>query len=263
MKKKNLIIGSTSQLSFYFPNDFDRISSRNIDFNEIKKKNYNKIFILFVEKRTFLNKSEDFFNEINLSFTLEVINKIKDYCDQIIIFSTSELWNAYNGEVKLEDPYSYNYSPYIKSKENLSNHINEYRYKFPNINIVYPFNFNSPYRKNGFLFSKIFNSIIKEEKISIGNTNFYRDIIHPSIIVNNCLNIKNDILIGSGELIKISCFIKDLYLNFNIEPEKFIEVQDNFNLHNERNEYFSKTKYSSYQELLKLTTYDIQRHKIS
>ena len=244
MKNKNLIIGSTSQLSFYFPNHFDRISSRNIDFEVIKKTKYDKIFLLFAEQRTFLNEDENFFN-------------------QVIIFSTSELWNAYNGVVKLQDPYLYNFSPYIKSKENLCNHINEYRNKFQNISIVYPFNFNSPYRKDEFLFSKIFKSIIKEEIITIGNTNFYRDILHPSVIVNNCLNIDNDILIGGGELIKISDFIRDLYSNFSMDYKKFIEVQDDFNLHNKRNEYFSETRYSSYQELLNLTTYDIRKYKIS
>lgn len=263
MKNKNLIIGSTSQLSFYFPNHFDRISSRNIDFKVIKKTKYDKIFLLFAEQRTFLNEDENFFNLINFEFTLEVINRIKDFCNQVIIFSTSELWNAYNGVVKLQDPYLYNFSPYIKSKENLCNHINEYRNKFQNISIVYPFNFNSPYRKDGFLFSKIFKSIIKEEIITIGNTNFYRDILHPSVIVNNCLNIDNDILIGGGELIKISNFIRDLYSNFSMDYKKFIEVQDDFNLHNKRNEYFSETRYSSYQELLNLTTYDIRKYKIS
>ena len=50
MKNKNLIIGSTSQLSFYFPNHFDRISSRNIDFEVIKKTKYDKITYYYVWK---------------------------------------------------------------------------------------------------------------------------------------------------------------------------------------------------------------------
>ena len=48
-----------------------------------------------------------------------------------------------------------------------------------------------------------------------------------------------------------------------MDYKKFIEVQDDFNLHNKRNEYFSETRYSSYQELLNLTTYDIRKYKIS
>ena len=33
---KNLIIGNTSQISYFFPSSYDRISSRNIDFLNFK-----------------------------------------------------------------------------------------------------------------------------------------------------------------------------------------------------------------------------------
>ena len=39
----NLIIGDTSQLSHFFPKNYERISSRNINFEEIKKKQYDRI----------------------------------------------------------------------------------------------------------------------------------------------------------------------------------------------------------------------------
>jgi nucleoside-diphosphate-sugar epimerase len=259
----NLLIGDTSQLSFYFPEEFDRISSRNINYDNIIKKKYDKIFILFAEQRTFLNESEDFFTNVNVKYTLSVIDKIKDYCNQIIIYSTSELWNSYDGEVSVDMKYNYGYSPYIKSKEILSNYINEYRDKYHNITIIYPFNFNSPNRNGGFLFGKIFESIIKKEKISVGNLNFYRDLIHPSIIVKNSLTTQKDLLIGSGELISIQKFIKDLYTISNLNYIDYISFNETNNLQNIRKNYFSKIKYSNYEELLNLTYYDTKKYNIS
>ena len=59
MTNQNLVIGNTSQLSTYFPkNNFDFISSRNLDFEKIQKKKYDKIFLLFAEQRTFLKDND-------------------------------------------------------------------------------------------------------------------------------------------------------------------------------------------------------------
>ena len=76
--KPSLIIGDTSQLSYYFPNNFEKISSRDINFNQLTSKNYHKVFLLFAEQRTFLNESEEFFLKTNFNYTIEVINKFKD-----------------------------------------------------------------------------------------------------------------------------------------------------------------------------------------
>ena len=154
--KTSLVIGNTSQLSYYFPNNFEKISSRDIDFTKLCSKKYDKVFLLFAEQRTFLNESDDFFIKTNFDYTLEVINKFKDISNKIIIYSTSELWNKYEGCITLNDKYDYNYSPYIKSKEILCNYINNNRDIYNNVIIIYPFNFNSIHRKEGFLFGKIF-----------------------------------------------------------------------------------------------------------
>ena len=82
----NLVIGNTSQLSHYFPNDYQKISSRNIDFTKLCSKKYDKVFLLFAEQRTFLNESEDFFLKTNFDYTLDVINKFKDISNNIIIY---------------------------------------------------------------------------------------------------------------------------------------------------------------------------------
>ena len=66
MTTNNLVIGSTSQLSNYFPPNYEKISSRDIDFDKIRKKTYESIYLLFAEQRTFINESLDFFNKTNI-----------------------------------------------------------------------------------------------------------------------------------------------------------------------------------------------------
>ena len=110
---KSIIIGSTSQLSKYFPSNYERISSRNIDLDKIKKGEYDSVYILFAEQRTFLNEDEGFFIDVNVNYTLKIINEIKNYVRRIIIYSTSELWNNYDGKIFVGDKYDYNYTPYI------------------------------------------------------------------------------------------------------------------------------------------------------
>lgn len=259
----DLIIGNTSQLSYYFPKDYIKISSRNIEYNLYKNKKIDSVYVLFAEQRTFLKEDELFFSKINVDYTLEVVNFFKEISNKVTIYSTSELWNDYEGEVGVEAPFKYNYSPYIKSKDILCSYINENRSKYSNVNIVYPFNFNSPYRREGFLFSKIFNSVIQKMPITIGDINFYRDITHPSIITKNSISSNKDMLIGNGELISIKKFVEDIYKNFGLKYEDFVISNTQNNLSNSRKNYFSKIKYSSYSELLDLTCYDIQKYKFS
>ena len=53
-----------------------------------------------------------------------------------------------------------------------------------NIITVYPFNFNSKFRSETFLFGKIFDSIINRKKIEIGSTYYYRDILHAKYVAS-------------------------------------------------------------------------------
>ena len=261
---KNLIVGNTAQLSYFFSNENnDFISSRNIDFNDIRAKKYKKIFLLFAEQRTFLNEGNDFFIDVNVNYTLEVIDKLKDYCDRIIIYSTSELWNKCDGGVSIDTPYDYFETPYIKSKEILCNKINQNKKKYKNVIIVYPFNFNSPYRKDGFLFKKIFNSLIHGEKITVGNIDFKRDLIHPRIIVDLSSNADEDIIIGSGELYNVGEFIRDLFIKLGRKMEDYVTYDSSNSLLNKRNHYYSCNKSSNYEELVNLTIKDIYEYKFS
>jgi len=259
----NLVIGKTAQLAKYFPKDYEFISSRDIDFKSICEKQYHRVFLLFAEQRTFLNEDNDFYIKTNVNYTLDVIDKIKNNTEKVVVYSTSELWNDYSGEVSVDMDYKYNYTPYIRSKDILSTHINSNRNIYNNVIIIYPFNFNSPYRTDGFLFKKIFDSIINKTKVSVGFINFYRDLIHPSIIVRESINAESDKIIGSGELINVEDFVIDLYKNLGLNADNFIDIKEIPFLSNTRKCYFSKEKYSNYNELINLTMKDINEYTVS
>lgn len=259
----NLVIGNTSQLSHYFPSSYEKISSRNIDFNLIRNKKYDSIYLLFAEQRTFLNESLEFFLKVNFDYTINVLDQLLDITNKIVIFSTSELWNKYEGCVSVDDPYDYNETPYIKSKEILCNYIKSNKEKYSNVIIIYPFNFNSVYRKDGFLFGKIYKSLLNKEKISIGNIDFNRDITHPKIIVDNAIITDKDLLVGNGELISIKKFVQDLFTLYNKKMDDYICFEESNNLSNLRGGYYSCKKFSTYNELLNLSIKDIHECKIS
>ena len=70
----NLVIGNTSQLAQYFPEDYIRISSRNINLNEYVDVKYDSVYITFAEQRTYdTNISQDEFININVTYTSYII----------------------------------------------------------------------------------------------------------------------------------------------------------------------------------------------
>jgi hypothetical protein len=254
----NLIIGNTSQLSYYFPDDYIKISSRDIDYNYIFSKKWNTIFICFGESRKFIGDI-NLHDDINFYLTMEIINKVKDISNRIVIYSTCELWNQYDGQIDLSLDFNFYTSSYTQSKYKLSKYILNNNYE--NVFIMYPFNFNSTYRSTEFLFGKIFYSIINKSKIEIGDTYFYRDIIHPKHVVEESINSKGHKIIGSGRLTFVNDFIRDLYKNFNLKFEDYVtEEFDNYSEYSKRNEYYLKSKVCeyTYQSLLKDTINDIK-----
>jgi nucleoside-diphosphate-sugar epimerase len=274
---KGLIIGDTSQLSYYFPEDYQRISSYNIDFSKFKDKSYDRIFLCAGEQRTFIEgvDNEKMFIEANVDYAFKLIDFFKDKCDKIIVYATSELWNNCDGPIDLSVPFNYNYSPYIRSKELLTNKISLENY--PNIIVLYPFNFNSIYRAyqymNGkfyirseykFLFSKIFESIITETSIEIGDTYFYRDLIHPKYVVERSILAEKDEIVGSGRLTFVNDFIRDLYKRNDLNYNKLVTENYDHNLILKRKIYHLNSRTIKYNNLLEDTLNDIQfiRHKI-
>ena len=259
---KNLIIGDTSQLSHYFPKDYERISSRNIDYKTLYKRKFDRVYLCFADQRTFIQDHEDDFIDTNFHYTMDVINFFKGLSNKIIVYSTCELWNNVEGGVDIDTPFEFNYSPYIKSKDLLTSYIKASRNYHPNVIIIYPFNFNSPYRKGGFLFGKVFDSLINKKKIEIGDTNFYRDLIHPSYVVERSMKAKEDEVVGSGNLININNFIRDLYNEMDMNYNEYVTENSINNLQVKRKEFFYETtnKYP-YELLLKKTIEDIKEWK--
>ena len=255
--ENNLVIGNSSQLSHYFPDSYIKISSRNIDYSYHSKKKYDNVYITFAEQRTFIKDNPDIFFDINVKYTIEVMNFFQQISNRIVIYGTSELWNNMEGPININDVHNYNYSPYIKSKEDLVNYVNEHRDYKQNIIIIHPFNFNTPYRKGDYLFGKIFNSIIHKKKIEIGDTNFNRDVTLPKYVIERSIKAKKDEIVGSGNLININKFIRDLYTSFDMKYEDYVTENTNHNFKIQK-EFYSekKTKYT-YDDILKETIKDI------
>jgi hypothetical protein len=151
---------------------------------------------------------------------------------------------------------------YSKSKHKITDFILKNIEKYSNVIILYPFNFNSTYRNDDFLFGKIFNSIINKTQVEIGDTYFYRDIIHPSLVVKESITSNSHKIIGSGRLTYVNDFIRDLYKNYNLDYKSLvIENNNKFNEYDRKKEYYLKSNICqySYSELLKDTINDIDK----
>jgi len=231
---KNLVIGNTSQLSMYFPTteDYVAISSRNIDIENLSKQTWKTIHICFAEQRTYLASSKDpsvsrLFWETNCRTTLSLIDSLKDRAEKIVYYSTAELWNKTTGPVDASMPYCFHENHYTSSKEHTSSMLRNKK-EYPNVTIVYPFNFNSVHRKGQYLFGKVFDSILNRKVVEIGDTSFYREMLHPSMVVDATLKfISNaparDVVVGSGRLVHVGDFIKKLYENFGLNAKHYIK----------------------------------------
>lgn len=220
----NLVIGNTSQLSYFFPEDYIKISSRNIDFNYLKENQWDSVYITFAEQRIHLDNID--YMTPNYFLTIDIIESIVNNSKKIVVYTSCELWNNYVGKITINDPIKYTYSnDYCDSKVKLMNTIYHKRSleTWGNIIIIHPFNFNSTYRRSEFLFGKIFYSIINKKQIEIGDTYFYRDIVHTKYMVKRSILESSDEMIGSGRLFHINDFIRDLYNYFEMDYKFYIK----------------------------------------
>lgn len=260
----NLIVGNSSQLYPYFLEMDPKIvgiSSRSIDTPSFKEDQFDKAFLTFAEQRTFLNQDLKFFTDVNVDYTMDVIVRLSPFVKTFIVYSTSELWNGYSGGITRDMPYNYSGSLYIKSKEMMEYRINLLRQFGVDIKIVYPFNFNSPYRKPGFLFSKFIDVILYNKKITVGDLDFERDITHPREIVKASLTTNKDIIVGSGKLINVRQFYIDLLAKFSIIYSDYVTEEINM-FANIREPYYLSTE-QPYNNLLEDTFNDIRKFKDS
>ena len=156
-KKKNLIIGSTSQIAKFLPDqEFKKVNSRNFSNSDIDGE-WDLAILAFGENRKNLEPYE-IYEKINVDLTFETLNFLKSRCSRIIIFSTCELWNKHFGGIDLETPMDFYETNYTRSKFEMTKRILENREEYPNVIILYPFNFNSTKRSKDFLFGKVFSS---------------------------------------------------------------------------------------------------------
>ncbi len=259
-KRKNmensLIIGNTSQLSFFLPIEYDRISSRNIDFNYLKNNEWDSVYMCFAEQNM-IDKDVDFIST-NFTLTKNIIDSLTNI-KRIVIYTSSELWNQSIGKININDKFNYQYSnDYCLSKELLFNYIKTERSKgrLNNVIIIHPFNFNSTYRNSNYLFGKVFNSIIFKKKILLNDTYFHRDIVHAKYMAKRSLLSNSDEIIGSGRLFHINEYIRDLYKHYNMEYDEYV-TEDLKTKQKEKNYYSEQYKIYSYEQLLKDTIEDI------
>lgn len=259
----SLVIGNTSQLGRYFPDTFHKISSRDIDFSLYENLFFDRIYVTFAEQRTFIENSDEIFSDVNYFYTIKVIEFFSKICNKLIYYSTTELWNNENGEISIDTPFNYNISSYISSKYLMTEFIlSKRKYnEWANVVILYPFNFNSIYRKDGFLFSKIFDSIINNKEIEIGDTYFYRELIHPKYVVEKSLKCVDDQIVGSGRLVHINDFIRSLYKYFDVDYNKYVKENKNNNINLKRNIFYLNSKDEQYFELFNDTINEIKREK--
>jgi hypothetical protein len=256
----NLIIGDTSQLSYYLPNDYVRISSRDINYDSLTDKNWDRVFLCFGESRKYI-KDTKLYDEINFYLTLEIIDKLKDYAKSFVLYSTCELWNQYDGAIDMSMTFNFYPSPYLHSKYKISKYIME-NDEYYNVFVMFPFNFNSTYRTTNFLFGKIFDSIINKKTIEIGDTYFYRDIVHPKFVVEQSINSHSHKINGAGRTVFVNDFIRNLYRHYGLNYDDYvIENLDKFNEYEIRKEYYLKSNNNlySYNQLFKDTISDIDK----
>lgn len=260
-KMNSLVIGDTSQLAQFYPSNYIKISARNIDYDFLLSMKWDRVFICFgVANKNIPDKG--LYEDINFKLTLDIINKFKSITNKIVVYSTCELWNKYDGGVDLSMPYNFYNTPYANSKHKLTEYLISNKNEYDNVIILFPFNFNSSFRSNDFLFGKIFNSIINKNKIEIGDTYFYRDLIHPSYVVKVSIETNENKLVGSGRLTFVNDFIRDLYTYYDLSYNSLvIEGRKNFKEYTKINEFYLKSNmcYYPYSELLSKTINDINK----
>lgn len=258
---KNLVIGNTSQLSHFFPDSYEKISSRDVDMNYLRYNNWDSVYVTFAEQRTSMNDLD--FITPNFIYTRDILENLVGSSKKIVIYGTCELWNNRIGCVYPDEEFNYTYAnDYVFSKEKLIRYIWDRRKNgwWSNVIIIYPFNFNSTYRTQDFLFGKVFHSIINKEPIEIGNTYFYRDMVHTKYIVDKSIEATKDELVGSGRLFFVNDFIRDLFKHFDMNYDKW--VKDNNvtkSRHSQKLFYSYQDKIYTYEQLLKDTIEDIEK----
>ena len=259
----DLVIGNTSQQSYYYPEDYIKISSRNIDLEYISQKKINSVYITFAEQRIY-ESGIDYITP-NFKYTLEIAERLLDNSDRIIIFTSCELWSKKSGIININTEPDFDITnSYTLSKFLLLNEIKRLRIidkRYKKIVLLHPFYFNSVYRSKYFLFGKIFDSILNKKQIEVGNLNFYRDMVHTKFLVKKCIDLESDSMLGSGRLFNVKDFVIDLYSSFNMKYEDYVKENKLTMSVNEKLIRAGVTWEYTYNDLLDDTINDLKKFK--
>jgi hypothetical protein len=193
---KNLIIGKNSQLSYFL--DGIPVSSREIPYDFIKKNKWNRIYLCFAEQRTFVETSTDF-DKVNYNLTAKLVDDLYDYCEEFVFYSTTLLWSGYKQKYDIDLPFLYKETEYLSSKEKITNYLKN----IDKVTIHYPCNFNSKYRKEGFLFSSLYDMILNKNKVNVKCLNFEKEVVHASYIAEKSKNTFSDSILAPGYSVNI------------------------------------------------------------
>ena len=72
------------------------------------------------------------------------------------------------------------------------------------------------------MFGKIYNSLINNRKIEIGSTYYYREILHARYVASEAMMANSTKIIGSGRLIYVNDYIKDLYIQAKLDYNNLV-----------------------------------------
>lgn len=259
----HLVIGKTSQLAHYFPEDYIKISSRDIDLNYLKNNSWDSVYITFAEQRIY-DKGIDFITP-NYLYILQIINALLENSKKIVCYTTCGLWNDLSGYITLDTKPKFETwnNEYVISKLLLWNKITELRKVnslYEKVIFMHPFYFNSVYRSEYFLFGKIFNSIIKKQRIEVGNLDFYRDMVHTKFVVKKSIEQSQDTMMGAGKLFNIKDFVKDLYEMNNMDFSYFVKENNPLTFVSKERLMMAKVPWSyTYQDLLSDTQIELKQ----
>ncbi len=258
----DLVIGSSSQLAHYFPENCVKISSRNIDFNYLKEHQWDSVYLTFAEQRIY-EKNIDYITPNYLN-TLKIIKHLLRNSKKIVCYTSCELWGNLQGKISLDTPPNFNLkNEYTISKLLLWNKVKELREMndlYRKVIFVHPFYFNSVKRSEYFLMGKVFKSILNKEKIQVRNIDFDRDMVHASFVVEKSIAATTDCLVGSGELFNVREFIENLYVLNDMDFYEFVEEVGEWIPPDKQITADVSWKYT-YNDLLRATCRDIEQFK--
>lgn len=262
----NLVLGSTSQLSQYFPDSYAKVSSRELDVDTLSKTHWDAVYVCFAEQRTYLANAIDenirnLFWNVNVDKTLSIIERLQEVTDKVVYYSTAELWNKTHGPVKVTDSYLYHDNNYTRSKHQITE-ILKNKQKYPKVSILYPFNFNSIHRGEQYLFGKVFKSIINREPVTIGDVYYYRELLHPKMVVDASIDVEAGIdeIVGSGRTTFVKDFIELLYTCYGLSYNDLVTEQTSQESIYRKNIFYSAVRNEKYDvdRLIDLTLKDLE-----